>query len=268
MNTDNVGESHPIRHLSHVRCTGQESRLMDCSHEGIGVHTCGSNSNENAAVMCSDESSVTPVVSVGTKPHILTTTPSYYLSSSVSHYTSLPSIAYNYHSTSTLQLQFLPYSPTSSPEPWVTDKAKTSIPLLHINLLAFLLSVLVVLVIVCMVTLYFLLKQCRNKKMMYPFSRYEYTHFYMYQFKRFQLTCPSAKRDEPVYEEVAELHTISSKPTETNSSCMDIKTEQNMAYQTTKASILTSLNEAYGSSESSLTKKHSCVMHIDSTYVT
>ena len=36
---------------------------MDCSHEGIGVHTCGSNSNENAAVMCSDESSVTPAMS-------------------------------------------------------------------------------------------------------------------------------------------------------------------------------------------------------------
>ena len=220
---------------------------MDCSHEGIGVHTCGSNLNENAAVMCSDESSVTPVVSVGTKPHILTTTPSYYLSSSVSHYTSLPSIAYNYHSTSTLQLQSLPNSLTSSPKLWVTDKTKTSIPLLHIGLLSFLLSALFALVIVCMVTLYF--KQHRKNNVMYPFSRYEYTHFYMYQFKLFQLTCPSAKQDEPVYEEVAELHTISSKPTETNSSCIDIKTEQNMAYQMTTASILTSLNEAYGSSE-------------------
>ena len=41
-----------IRHLGQVKCTGQEPRLMDCSHENIGVHTCELNSNENAAVVC------------------------------------------------------------------------------------------------------------------------------------------------------------------------------------------------------------------------
>lgn len=41
-----------IRHLSNLGCTGLESRLVDCSHEGIGVHTCGLNSYENAAVEC------------------------------------------------------------------------------------------------------------------------------------------------------------------------------------------------------------------------
>ena len=28
---------------------------MECSHEGIGVHTCVENSNENAAIECIGE---------------------------------------------------------------------------------------------------------------------------------------------------------------------------------------------------------------------
>ena len=52
MNIEDSRKVQMIQHLSHVRCTGQESRLKDCSHEGIGVHTCGLNFNENAAVEC------------------------------------------------------------------------------------------------------------------------------------------------------------------------------------------------------------------------
>lgn len=53
---DNEGISM-IQHMNHVQCTGQESRLMDCSYEGIGEHTCGGISNRNAAVLCSGEGS-------------------------------------------------------------------------------------------------------------------------------------------------------------------------------------------------------------------
>ena len=52
-----------IRHLGQVKCTGQEPRLMDCSHEDIGVHTCGLYSNENAAVVCSVANSATIIPS-------------------------------------------------------------------------------------------------------------------------------------------------------------------------------------------------------------
>lgn len=36
--------------LDNVRCTGFESRLLDCPHGGIGVHNC--NFNEIAGVIC------------------------------------------------------------------------------------------------------------------------------------------------------------------------------------------------------------------------
>lgn len=36
--------------LDNVSCTGQEERLIDCSHNGVGIHNC--NHNNNAAVIC------------------------------------------------------------------------------------------------------------------------------------------------------------------------------------------------------------------------
>ena len=36
--------------LDDVGCIGSESRLADCSHNGIGIHSCGH--SEDAAVMC------------------------------------------------------------------------------------------------------------------------------------------------------------------------------------------------------------------------
>ena len=67
MNTENPREIQNIHHLSHVGCTGQELRLTDCSHEDIGVHTCGSNSNENAAIECSvAKSIIIPSISIST----------------------------------------------------------------------------------------------------------------------------------------------------------------------------------------------------------
>ena len=36
--------------LDDVRCTGSESRLIDCSHSGIGVHNCVH--SQDAGVSC------------------------------------------------------------------------------------------------------------------------------------------------------------------------------------------------------------------------
>ena len=37
--------------LDDLHCTGSESRLIDCPHNGLGRHNCGH--NEAASVMCS-----------------------------------------------------------------------------------------------------------------------------------------------------------------------------------------------------------------------
>ena len=37
--------------LDDLRCTGNESRLIDCSHRGLGVHNCSH--SEDAGVRCS-----------------------------------------------------------------------------------------------------------------------------------------------------------------------------------------------------------------------
>ena len=37
--------------LDNLRCTGSESRLVDCSHNGLGVHNC--RHSDDAGVRCS-----------------------------------------------------------------------------------------------------------------------------------------------------------------------------------------------------------------------
>ena len=36
--------------LDGIRCTGNEDRLVDCDHNGIGVHSC--NHTQDAGVVC------------------------------------------------------------------------------------------------------------------------------------------------------------------------------------------------------------------------
>ena len=38
--------------LDDVLCTGSESELLDCSHDGIGVHSC--DHSKDASVRCED----------------------------------------------------------------------------------------------------------------------------------------------------------------------------------------------------------------------
>ena len=40
--------------LDDVSCTGSESELLDCSHDGIGVHDC--DHFEDASVRCDEDS--------------------------------------------------------------------------------------------------------------------------------------------------------------------------------------------------------------------
>ena len=44
-----AGSEVPI-HLDAVNCDGTESNLLDCSHDGIGVHDC--DHDEDVGIMC------------------------------------------------------------------------------------------------------------------------------------------------------------------------------------------------------------------------
>ena len=39
--------------LDELRCTGDESRLVDCPHNGIGIHNC--RHSEDAGLVCKGE---------------------------------------------------------------------------------------------------------------------------------------------------------------------------------------------------------------------
>ena len=52
--SESTDETNRIQHLSNVMCSGQESRLTDCSYGVIGVDTClTGDPRVNAAVVCS-----------------------------------------------------------------------------------------------------------------------------------------------------------------------------------------------------------------------
>ena len=40
-------------HLDDLQCSGNEARLADCSHKGVGIHNCGH--SEDAGVLCIGE---------------------------------------------------------------------------------------------------------------------------------------------------------------------------------------------------------------------
>ena len=44
------GRSSGFIYLDNVGCTGTESRLVDCSHDGIGVHNC--RHSEDTGIQC------------------------------------------------------------------------------------------------------------------------------------------------------------------------------------------------------------------------
>ena len=53
--SESADEAKRIQHLSDVTCSGQESRLIDCSYGVIGVDTCPlGDPKMNAAVECSE----------------------------------------------------------------------------------------------------------------------------------------------------------------------------------------------------------------------
>ena len=43
--------------ISSVNCTGNESSLFECEHDGIKPHFINQNMNERAAVLCSNDES-------------------------------------------------------------------------------------------------------------------------------------------------------------------------------------------------------------------
>lgn len=44
------GQGQAAIHLDELSCTGNETRLADCQHGGVGNHNCGH--NEDAGVVC------------------------------------------------------------------------------------------------------------------------------------------------------------------------------------------------------------------------
>uniref|UniRef100_A0A8C4QQV7 SRCR domain-containing protein n=1 Tax=Eptatretus burgeri TaxID=7764 RepID=A0A8C4QQV7_EPTBU len=52
------GPGHGPVHLDNVRCSGDETNLLVCPHNGWGIHNCGH--HEDAGAICSDPRSFTP----------------------------------------------------------------------------------------------------------------------------------------------------------------------------------------------------------------
>ena len=50
LNSEVFGYGQTAIHLDDVGCVGNESRLVDCSHFGIGQHNCAQ--DEHAGVIC------------------------------------------------------------------------------------------------------------------------------------------------------------------------------------------------------------------------